>query len=284
MLPQLEVPNNAIQPFRPRTFTIHDIMKVVKDAGGYWWLMFCLGKAQESLAKGTPPDPDVVQALVGFVGSGVDGLPVSTSLKNQAQRVDDLFAQGLTHADMPLIADRVDELLLNLATEMSEDLYLHVGSRLKEGFLDPWAWFGKDTLSVFPEAMHDARDCVRCLALDQWTAGVYHGMIVFQYGLHWLANELQLDFPNAIEVANWGTIIERADKAIKDIGQQPKSPARDERVAFLSSLGTHSFYVKEAWRNYVAHGRTRYDEEAAHEIVTNVRGFMAKIARSVLPL
>ena len=68
------------------------------------------------------------------------------------------------------------------------------------------------------------------------------------------------------------------------IGQQPKSPARDERVAFLSSLGTHSFYVKEAWRNYVAHGRTRYDEEAAHEIVTNVRGFMAKIARSVLPL
>ena len=107
-------------------------------------------------------------------------------------------------------------------------------------------------------------------------------MIVFQSGLHWLADQLGLTFPNSIDVESWGTIIERIESEIRKLSQQPKTTARDEQLAFYSLMASHFFYVKEAWRNFVSHGRRHYDEREAREIVDNVRGFMAKVAESIL--
>ena len=184
---------------------------------------------------------------------------------------------------MPPVALLVEELVQNLTHELSEDLYLQVGPEDKALFVDPWGWFGKDALSVFPEAQRDAVGCARCLVAEQWTASVYHAMIIFQCGLHWLAHELSLAFPNSIDVENWNTIIERIESAIRDLSQTPKTAERDAQLAFYSQMASHVFYVKEAWRNFVSHGRSHYSKDDARAISDNVRGFMAKIAKSVLP-
>ena len=258
-------------------------MLMLKDAGGFWWLMFNLGQAKESLEHGTTPDPEVIKALYGFVGKTVYDFPVSKSLKDQAKRLDERLGQAMNPSDLPVLADRVGELVANLSTELSEDLYLLIGSHEKDAFLDPWAWFGKDTLRAFPALLSETRACVRCLVFHEWTASIYHAMIVFQSGLHWLADQLGLTFPNSIDVESWGTIIERIESEIRKLSQQPKTTARDEQLAFYSLMASHFFYVKEAWRNFVSHGRRHYDEREAREIVDNVRGFMSKVAESILP-
>jgi hypothetical protein len=36
--------------------------------------------------------------------------------------------------------------------------------------------------------------------------------------------------------------------------------------------------VKDAWRNYTAHLRGKYDDQEAEDMLANVRGFMQKLA------
>ena len=51
-----------------------------------------------------------------------------------------------------------------------------------------------------------------------------------------------------------------------------------DQLEFFSQAASYFMVVKDAWRNYTAHARGRYDEDEAEGILRNVRGFMQKLA------
>jgi len=86
-------------------------------------------------------------------------------------------------------------------------------------------------------------------------------------------------FSISADHTNWETVINQIEKAIGVMDKDPNRPAdwKDERE-FYSQCASHFRVVKNAWRNYTAHARGKYDEQEALDMLGNVRGFMQKIA------
>ncbi len=204
-------------------------------------------------------------------------LPVSRTLIAQVGRLKALAASD---PSLPDLIARVDEIGANLQLELAEHLFLCVPREDKFIFLAPEQnYWGKTVVDSFPDALPDMRKCSQCIALTMWTASVFHAMRAVQHGLHRLADRLQVTFTRDIDVLNWNEILQGIEKKLKDIASnQPKTPARDAELQFGSSASSHFFGIKEAWRNYVMHGRSTYDEEAARLIADNVRAILKALA------
>lgn len=136
--------------------------------------------------------------------------------------------------------------------------------------------FGAEVASRFQDAAYDIQEAANCLALGLHTASVFHCMRVLEHGPHYLAKKLQVSFTHA----TWNTAINQIEKSIKMIGTaavKPKGWKTNEQ--FYSEAATHFRFVKDAWRNYAAHGHASYDEIQADKIFRNTRDFMQDLSR-----
>jgi hypothetical protein len=141
--------------------------------------------------------------------------------------------------------------------------------------------FGEQVAKTFPDdaTSYNIREACKCWALERHTACVFHSMIVVQKGLEWLAGQLHV--PNVAD--QWGPIIERCEEKVKDLGKTlPPGQAKSERLQLYGELLADTRHFKEAWRNYVAHGRESYEAEAASKVLDHVESFMRRIAPAVL--
>ena len=135
--------------------------------------------------------------------------------------------------------------------------------------------FGDDVHDKFFSTAYDVREAGNCYALGRNTACVFHLMRVLEVGLSALAKRFNV--PS--ERTNWETIIGETEKAIREMDKDPMRPPnwKDERE-FYSQCASHFRLMKDAWRNYTAHARGRYDSREALDMLDNVRGFMQKLA------
>jgi hypothetical protein len=100
-------------------------------------------------------------------------------------------------------------------------------------------------------------------------------MRVLEHGLRALANDVGKTFDRQ----QWHNIIEEIESEIRNIAKTgPKTPEKDERLQWLSESAKEFFYFKDGWRNYVAHGRSRYDGPQALSTLEHVRTFMGRLA------
>ena len=151
--------------------------------------------------------------------------------------------------------------------------YLYPRERAKVfiGVAEDWA----AALGKFKEARDDVFAGVDCWAMGQATASVFHMMRVVEKGLGHLASEVGLTLAHE----NWGTIIDLIEKNIaNERNSLPKGSQRNERLQFLSEAAIEMRYFKDAWRNYVSHGRGAYDEHNARGIIEHVRAFMTRLS------
>jgi hypothetical protein len=139
--------------------------------------------------------------------------------------------------------------------------------------------FGQAVADEFPECDYDIGAATRCLALEQWTACVFHLMRVVERGLHHLARELQVPMSADVDLENWRNIIDQIDAEIRKLEQSlPRGREKTEILEYYgtASAGFNSF--KNAWRNHVAHARSVYDEMSAIRIWNHVQAFMQTLA------
>jgi hypothetical protein len=204
-------------------------------------------------------------------------LPLALSV----QRAADRLLEHMKDSAYPrlVLVELVAELQHHLQAELAQHLFLFVPSSRKFMFGSGERWFGEEALTAFPDARRDMRDCARCLALDQWTASVYHAMCVVQHGLHKLADLVGARFTREIDVLNWNDILKEIHIRLKAIADnEPKTAERDAKLKLGADAAAHFFAIKEAWRNHVMHGRDRYDEADAWPIVDAVRAIMKALA------
>jgi hypothetical protein len=135
--------------------------------------------------------------------------------------------------------------------------------------------FGEQVATNFESASYDIKESGNCYAVGRNTAAVFHLMRALEVGLGVLAAQFKI----SSERTNWETIINQIEKAIADLDKGTNRPAnwKDDRE-FYSQCASHFRVLKDAWRNYTAHARGKYDEGDAESILRNVRDFMQKLA------
>lgn len=209
---------------------------------------------RESLAKTTKEIEDECRKL---------GLPTS-ALRANVARMELEEEDDLKAADIAKSFGNLSELIV---LEMETHLFMYI-EPTKVAFYSEPDLFGELVGTQFPSSRPDIEEAGKCLALNRATACVFHLMRVLEAGIGALAIDLKVTWP----ISNWYDAINQIEKAIRGL------PQKDERKQPYSDAAAYLMLVKDAWRNEVAHAGRMYSEEQAHQIFTNVKGFMQNLA------
>lgn len=134
--------------------------------------------------------------------------------------------------------------------------------------------FPASVLERFQEAIFDADEAGKCLALERPTACAFHLMRVTEYGLQAVGKKLGIKD----ERPNWDAVILKIDAELK----KPYKERDHKGMAdFLANVSAHLNAVKVAWRNRVMHIDRKQTMEEAREIYGATVGLMRYIAENL---
>jgi hypothetical protein len=80
---------------------------------------------------------------------------------------------------------------------------------------------------------------------------------------------------------NWAPAIDQIESKIREMHRDQTWKAEPDckgQQEFYSQAASHFGVLKDAWRNYTAHTRGKFDEGEAEAVLRNVRGFMQKLS------
>jgi hypothetical protein len=176
------------------------------------------------------------------------------------------------------------DLLPEIQREMCRNMYFLVPESHKSLYHeDDRPLFGEAVARAIPNTTSEIAEAGRCLALDRWTACVFHLMRAVELALHKWCADLNVPLAVPAEQANWQDILNKADKRLKEIEQQPKTPQRDADLEYFGSASAHFRSIKDAWRNHVSHSKKTYDERETTTILSHVRAFLTTLATRPTP-
>jgi hypothetical protein len=154
----------------------------------------------------------------------------------------------------------------------------------RNAYIDlPAKWNELGILDAFPEAYDDIRCAGECYAVELNTASVFHSMRIAQHGLVWLAKKLKVKLrdkgkPIEITEATWNKIIVELKKHIELARTLPASAQKRELLERCATAANNCEYMKDMWRNDVAHAHKPYSSDEAGAAVTHVRDYMQHLA------
>ncbi|MEZ4501653.1 MAG: hypothetical protein R3C39_03435 [Dehalococcoidia bacterium] len=170
------------------------------------------------------------------------------------------------------------ELANDLLEELSSAYFLMIPATSRAFYEQRMPLFGTDVERVFPDAEGDIAAAGRCIALQEWTAAVFHLMRAVELGLQQMAASLGV--PN-VDRQDWAVLTERIESAIRDRegkGRNRRTADETEQLQAYSEAAVHLRHFRNAWRNHVAHARAHYDGREALAIFSATGAFMQKIA------
>jgi hypothetical protein len=128
----------------------------------------------------------------------------------------------------------------------------------------------------FPDIIDDAGEGGKCFALGRYTAAVFHMMRVLEIGLTALSDEVGA----TTKRPDWHNVVTEIENRIAAISTtQPLPPDWKAKAHFYAGLALHFRFLKDAWRNYVAHAKETYDAGTALSVLTHVSEFMQQLAK-----
>ena len=178
-------------------------------------------------------------------------------------------------ADARTLNVQMQELMFDLVEGLKEPLFLCVPPIHREHWEQNVAPFGDDVASRFPGAARDIAAASRCLALDEWTASVFHCMRALEHVLRPLAARLHVPFQND----SWYKVIKGIEDEIVAFRNRPNlTPQERDEVRELAAAASQFRYLKDPWRNHVAHAHEHYDSHEAEDVYSHVKRFMQAMA------
>ena len=137
--------------------------------------------------------------------------------------------------------------------------------------------FGDTVAAKFPSAQFDIANGGACLAATVFTAAVFHLMRVLEIGLTALGKVFNVSLAHT----NWEPAIREIESKIRAMQSDPEWRALSDykqQQQFYAQAASHFGVLKDAWRNYTMHARSKYTDVEAEQIFNNVRSFMQKLA------
>jgi hypothetical protein len=250
------------------------------SASHFGLAMSALGRTTHyiELAKHSMDEDEIRAVLAGIIARDIitvfSSIPLSLTLQKQLERLQNIVPDKIYSLDV--IRDRLAEFGNNVAVELTSPRFYMIPADRSIYYEKPQQAFGQVACDYYSDAKRDIEGAGRCFALDQWTACVFHLMRVLEHGLRDLNQRLGL--PDG-DQENWKNILDRAVKAITAMEQLPKTHQRDDDIHFYSHAASNFRLFKDAWRNYVSHSHTDYDEREAIQVWNSVSQFMNEMAK-----
>lgn len=138
---------------------------------------------------------------------------------------------------------------------------------------EPWV----NVFTSFPSSKYDVIEAFRAYSFGRNTAAVFHLMRVLEIGLTAFAGVFGVSMMHT----NWNPAIEQIESSVRDMHKDPKwkvLPDCKEQQEFYAQCASHFGIIKDAWRNYTAHARGKYDDQEASDVFVAVRAFMHRLA------
>jgi hypothetical protein len=222
------------------------------------------------------------QAAIGEMNVNIRPWLVVHNLRGSLARLDAVVAYALEpNCHIDDLADLIKRLMEEVEFELEGLMVFSILKEDAEFYEKPEKWFPASP-NAFPSAKYDIEEACKCYALERYTACVYHAMGILQAGLYAMAHQLGVFLKYPIELADWQEVITAIEAKIEPLRQLPRShPQRDELLSFYSGCATHFRFLKDAWRNHVAHMREKYNRNAAHTILLQVRDFMEELSTKI---
>ena len=144
--------------------------------------------------------------------------------------------------------------------------------------------FGDAVYEQIESARQDLKDAGNCLAASLPTASVFHLMRVAEHGLRKLAKKLRVKLIHSgkscpIEFADWDKMITAIRNKIAHLRKLSAGTKKQNKLEAYSNAADHCEYMKDIWRNNMAHTRNPYKDAEAVAVLERVRDFMQFLAR-----
>ncbi len=169
------------------------------------------------------------------------------------------------------LAHCLDSIRINFLVQMNSKLVLVFGSSFAEYIRSDAPPFGHEVDDAFPKVAGEISEASKCLAFSRPTATVFHLMRAMELAVERLGEALGKSVTGKV----WGVMLADISKAIEEM---PKGKARDT----WSSVHSHLYHVKQAWRNDTMHPKTTYTETEAVAVFQAVKSFMTVLAPMVV--
>lgn len=121
--------------------------------------------------------------------------------------------------------------------------------------IDP---FGSKIYEAFPSARDDLEEAAKCIALNRWTAAVFHMMRAVELILRLLAKRYTVNDQN-----NWNNVLNELIKKLSAVSKREDGEIQEQWAA---EMAAHLRNIKNAWRNHVMHSKEKYDEERSNVV------------------
>ncbi len=147
-------------------------------------------------------------------------------------------------------------------------------------YLEQEKIFGDSVYDAFPSIRDEIKDAANCLAVELFTASVFHTMRATERVLRILARDRRVKIKNTpIDYAGWKTIIDEIAKKVDQMAKDaPRSPQKAEMLEFYRGAIGSFMGFKDAFRNHVSHFHVRYDGTQATSVFFHVWSFMDRLS------
>lgn len=179
---------------------------------------------------------------------------------------------------------RVEAIIAGVRNNLDSRKFMYMPPDEASSWQNP-AYFGGKFLRFFPKAAKlEGREAGNCFAASRWTACVFHCMRLAEYGLRQLARNLRVGLTDKgkncpVEYGTWDKVITEIRNKILESRQLPAGPKKEQSLQFHSSAADACEYMKNIWRNEVAHTRRLYSKQEARTVIERVRDFTQLVAR-----
>ena len=130
----------------------------------------------------------------------------------------------------------------------------------------------EDVVAKFSALTFDIDEAEKCIALNRYTAAVFHLMRVVEAGVQELGNRLGVKNPAEKQ---WGDI---SNEIKQQIDKLPDANPMDKAYkTAMHDVKAHLDHVRWAWRNPTMHPKQTYTAEEAFDVLDKVRTFMTRL-------
>jgi hypothetical protein len=236
------------------------------------------------LAKDSLSDPGQEfknQLAIVLDGAAImcSGIDLESSLIAQMNQLKDTLTDGTADCRPSVIEAKLGVIIECVYHNLGRRMFMYMSAE-DASYWDSPKLFGENVLLLFPKAaVLEMREAGNCLAASRGTACVFHCMRVAEYGLRILARRVNVRLtdkrkPLPIEYADWNKVIEGIKSKITQARQLANGPKKEQRLQFYSDAADHCEYMKDIWRNEMAHSRRLYSRTETLAVLNRVQAFV----------
>lgn len=234
-----------------------------------------------ALRLGLPKYVQALRAILETCQTGKVPLssPVHLLIQRFCVRIEEKELND-PHPDYASLRENARICRQSLLDELAGHLFVCIPAATRELIDQKKPPFGEPVSQTFSKARRDIEACCRCLALNEWTACVFHSMRVLEHGLRELASRVELS-TDAMAQENWKNVIDQIESKIRAMEKLPRSAEKSAKLKAYSEAALQFRYFKDAWRNYVSHTSESSDERDASSVWNHVKEFMQQLASDI---